>query len=109
MEVVADLFRVADVMFMPSHREGFGMPVLEAGLLGVPVVCTDIPAAEEIGGAEVTRFDAASDPTHVAEQILAHARRSPTHRLRRRVRQDYTWRAIFRRDIEPLLRTAQDV
>jgi len=109
MEVVADLFRVSDVMFMPSHREGFGMPVVEAGLLGVPIVCTDIPAAEEIGGAEVTRFDAASDPTHVAGQILAHARRSPTHRLRRRVRQDYTWRAIFRRDIEPLLRTAQDV
>ncbi|RPJ46903.1 MAG: glycosyltransferase, partial [Chloroflexi bacterium] len=36
-QVVADLLRVSDVLFMPSHREGFGMPVLEAGITGVPV------------------------------------------------------------------------
>jgi len=102
-QVVGDLFRVSDVMFMPSHREGFGMPVLEAGLVGVPVVCTYVPAAEEIGGADVTLFDAAEDPMHLARRILAWAEQSPVHRLRRRVRQSYTWRAIFQRDIKPLL------
>jgi glycosyltransferase involved in cell wall biosynthesis len=101
--VVGDLFRVSDVMFMPSHREGFGMPVLEAGLVGVPVVCTYVPAAEEIGAADVTLFDAAEDPTHLARRILAWAEQSPVHRLRRRVRQNYTWHAIFHRDIKPLL------
>ncbi len=100
--VVGGLFRVSDVMFMPSHREGFGMPVLEAGLIGVPVVCTGVPAAEEIGGEDVTLFDA-EDPAHVAVQILAWAEQNPMHRLRRRVRQNYTWRAIFHRDIKPLL------
>jgi glycosyltransferase involved in cell wall biosynthesis len=102
-QMVGDLFRVCDVMFMPSHREGFGMPVLEAGLVGVPVVCTYIPAAEEIGGKDVTIFDAARDPAQVAEQILAWAEQSRVHRLRRRVRQNYTWSAIFNRDIKPLL------
>ena len=101
--VVGDLLRVSDVMFMPSHREGFGMPVLEAGLLGVPVVCTDVPAAKEIGGEDVTIFDAAEDPARVAGQILAWAEQSPVHRLRRRVRQNYTWHAIFHQDIKPLL------
>jgi glycosyltransferase involved in cell wall biosynthesis len=90
-------------MLMPSHREGFGMPVLEAGLLGVPVVCTYVPAAEEIGGVDVILFDAAEDPAHLARRILAWAEQSPVHRLRRRVRQNYTWRAIFHRDIKPLL------
>jgi len=102
-QVVADLFRVSDVMFMPSHREGFGMPILEAGLLGVPVICTDVPAAEEIGGQDVTVFDASQEPAQTAEQILAWAEKSPGHRLRRRVRQRYTWDAIFQRDIQPLL------
>jgi glycosyltransferase involved in cell wall biosynthesis len=102
-QVVGDLFRLSDVMFMPSHREGFGMPVLEAGLVGMPVVCTDVPAAEEIGGEDVTLFEAIEDPTHVAGQILAWAEQNPVHRLRRRVRQNYTWRAIFYRDIKPLL------
>jgi len=101
--VVGDLFRVSDMVFMPSHREGFGMPVLEAGLVGVPVVCTYIPAAEEIGGTDVTLFDAAEDPARMARRILAWAEQSLVHRLRRRVRQNYTWRAIFHRDIKPLL------
>jgi glycosyltransferase involved in cell wall biosynthesis len=108
-QIVGDLFRVSDVMFMPSYREGFGMPVLEAGLVGVPVVCTYVPAAEEIGGAEVILFDAAEDPTHLAERILTWAEQSPVHRLRRRVRQNYTWRAIFHRDIKPLLDDEEDM
>jgi glycosyltransferase involved in cell wall biosynthesis len=103
MPTVADLFRVCDVMFMPSHREGFGMPVLEAGLVGVPVVCTEVPAAREIGGDDVTLIEADGDPAAIAERILAWAEQSPVHRLRRRVRQGYTWRAIFHRDIKPLL------
>lgn len=102
--VVGDLFRVSDVMFMPSHREGFGMPVLEAGLVGMPVLCTgDVPAAREIGGEDVILFDAAQDPAQVAEQILAWAEKDPVHRLRRRVRQNHTWQVIFDRHIKPLL------
>ena len=79
------------------------MPVLEAGLVGVPVVCTDIPAAVEIGGEDVTIFDAAQEPAQLAEQLLSWAEENEVHRLRRRIRQSYTWDAIFRRDIKPLL------
>ena len=79
------------------------MPVLEAGLAGLPVVCTEVPAAVEIGGTDLILFDTDDDPTHLAERILHWAEHSPVHRLRRRVRQNYTWQAIFGRDIEPLL------
>ena len=101
--VVGDLFRVSDVMFMPSHREGFGMPVLEAGLAGVPVVCTGVPAAEEIGGVDVVQFDPDESVTSVAGRIVDLMAQSSVHRLRQRVRQAYTWRAIFERDIRPML------
>jgi glycosyltransferase involved in cell wall biosynthesis len=106
--VVGDLFRVSDLMFMPSHREGFAMPVLEAGLAGVPVVCTEVPAAAEIGGEDVIAFHLDEAPDRLAARILAWAESSPVHRLRRRVRQNYTWQAIFRRDIDPLLRSRED-
>lgn len=36
------LLQVADVFCMPSHREGFGTSVLEASLMGKPIVCSDI-------------------------------------------------------------------
>ena len=81
---VAELFRVSDVLFMPSHREGFGLPALEAGLIGIPVVCTDVPAAREIGGEDVLRFDAAESPESIADLIQAWAQHGPVHRLRRK-------------------------
>ncbi len=32
-----------DCYVMPSYREGFGLTVVEAGAMGVPVICTNIP------------------------------------------------------------------
>ncbi len=103
MPVVADLFRVSDIMFMPSHREGFGMPVLEAGLVGIPVFSTRVPAAAEIGGRDVHLMDPDDDPEDIADAILSLVADRAVRRLRCRVRQEYTWSAIFQKDIEPLL------
>jgi glycosyltransferase involved in cell wall biosynthesis len=101
--LVAELFRISDVLLMPSHREGFGLPLLEAGLIGIPVVCTNVPAAQEIGGEDVLRFDANDSPESIADLIQAWAQHSPVHRLRRRIKQDYSWSAIFKREIAPML------
>jgi glycosyltransferase involved in cell wall biosynthesis len=52
---LAVCFARASMLAMPSRAEGFGLPVLEAMSLGVPVVCTDVPALVEVaGGAAVT-------------------------------------------------------
>ena len=103
MPVVADLFRACDMVFMPSHREGFGMPVLEAGLVGKPMVCTEVPAAREIGGGDVLLIESQDNPEVIADRIVSFVTETRVHRLRRRVREDYTWEAIFERDIRPLL------
>jgi mannosylglucosylglycerate synthase len=109
-QVVSDLLRVSDVLFMPSHREGFGMPVLEAGLIGVPVVAANhIPAAREIGGKNVYLFDAKAAPENIARLILDRATNHPSSRFRRQVRQGFTWERIFQQKIEPLLQNTQIV
>ncbi len=33
---------VADVLCLPSYREGFGLVIVEAGAVGIPSVCSDI-------------------------------------------------------------------
>jgi glycosyltransferase involved in cell wall biosynthesis len=105
--VVADLLRVSDVMFLPSHREGFGMPVLEAGLLGVAVVSSEsVPAAREIGGENVFLFDPNAEPERIAEVILNSAASSHVVQFRRKVRQSYAWERIFHHQILPLLKEA---
>ena len=48
-ELVA-LYRMATVQFFPSLYEGFGMPVLDAMLCGVPVVTSNVSAIPEVAG-----------------------------------------------------------
>lgn len=104
-QVVGDLYRVSDVMFMPSHREGFGMPVLEAGLVGVPVISREVPAAQEIADKEAVIFHPDDSAEKIATSIVKMLDRSETARLRNRVRKYYTWKAIFENGIQPLMQT----
>lgn len=48
---LAALYRHASLVLLPSEREGFGLPVIEAMACGTPVVASDIPALREVGGA----------------------------------------------------------
>lgn len=102
--MLGDLYRASDALFMPSRREGFGMPILEAGLLGMPVFTSEqVPAAREIGGADVIQFSPAAGPEEVAARVLEWLEHSPTQHLRRRVRQELTWKSIFQRQVLELL------
>src|SRR5690606_24344575 len=51
----------AEAVVFPSEFEGFGLPVLEALALGVPVICSDIAPLREVAGdaaGKVRRGDA---------------------------------------------------
>jgi glycosyltransferase involved in cell wall biosynthesis len=59
----------ARAMIFPSLFEGFGLPVVEAMHLGVPVACGNLCSLPEVGGAAVQFFDPKSPPD-IAEAIL---------------------------------------
>jgi FkbM family methyltransferase len=50
-EVIADIYRAADVLTNCSWGEGFGIPIVEAQACGTPVVVTDATAMPELCGA----------------------------------------------------------
>jgi len=41
-------FAAMDCLVAPSHREGFGMVLQEAGAMALPIITTDIPGASEV-------------------------------------------------------------
>ena len=51
---LAEVYRRATVVVMPSEAEGFGLPVIEALACGAPVVASDISALREAGGTAAT-------------------------------------------------------
>ena len=50
---LAAVYRQSAVLLLPSEREGFGLPVLEALACGTPVIASDIDALREVGEAAV--------------------------------------------------------
>jgi len=59
------LYAGAALLAFPSRYEGFGMPLLEAMTLGVPVACSDIPVFREVAGGAAAHFDH-TDPAAIA-------------------------------------------
>jgi len=103
-DTIADCYRLADALLFPSTQEGFGIPILEAGLSGIPVFCSDLPPLHQSGDDDVTYFNPLQDsPQHIAAQIETVLRNTTSFRLRVRVRQQFRWETIIHRSLIPLL------
>lgn len=92
--MIADLYRMADVVLLPSESEGFGLPVLEAALSRAPLVCADLPVLREAAGAGAWTFPAGAGPEAVAAAVR-RALGSRMARLRRRVLGRYRWSTVL--------------
>ena len=69
-KVVAALYRRAALVLLPSEREGFGLPVVEAMACGTPVLCTDLPVLREVGG-DAAEYCPLGEPSAWAARITA--------------------------------------
>jgi glycosyltransferase involved in cell wall biosynthesis len=97
------LYRLADALLLPSREEGFGIPILEAGLARLPVFCSDTPSLVELAGEDATYYSPDADPRAVAETIGAILSADRGRALRKRVTQEYSWDQIYKSHLAPIL------
>ncbi|GAC1637239.1 MAG: hypothetical protein NVS4B2_26020 [Chloroflexota bacterium] len=67
---IRGLMRLADVVFVPSLEEGYGLPVRESLLMRVPCLCSDLPAFREAGGVSTNFFSLHDTPNCIAQRIV---------------------------------------
>lgn len=100
------LYRNADAVLLPSWDEGFGLPVLEAAVRGLPIVCSDLPSLRELAGDEAVYVAPDASGKTAADATLAAIARGPSSVLAQRARESFAWPAIYRLHIAPLLERA---
>jgi glycosyltransferase involved in cell wall biosynthesis len=99
---LADLYGLADALVLPSANEGFGLPMLEAGLRRLPIICSDIPALRETGGDEATYVPVDADAVTFARAIEERLAGDPIARLHRRAREN-EWPRILAELVLPVI------
>jgi alpha-1,2-rhamnosyltransferase len=84
---LASILAQSDAVIMASKVEGFGLPVVEALALDIPVIASDIAIFREIGGNAIIPFDPDSSGALVAAMETLEA----DYAHYRRVAQGFTW------------------
>jgi glycosyltransferase involved in cell wall biosynthesis len=99
--IIADLYALADALVLPSQSEGFGIPMLEAALHRLPIVCSDLPTLRALAGDAATYV-----PPDASGEVIADAiERSlgqPGPRFRSRVRA-MAWSRVLAERVVPLV------
>jgi glycosyltransferase involved in cell wall biosynthesis len=99
------LYRGAVAFVNVSFYEGFGLPVLEAGARGIPVIASDIPAFREVLGDSAV-FAEPSDPdsigTAILELLLDETRRDELRQLAIRNAARFSWDTAARQTLAVL-------
>ncbi len=96
-------YRLSDLLLFTSKQEGFGLPLLEAGLSRTLICCSDIEPLPEVGGEAPFYFNPNEHPSIIAYQIREEIESQAATLLQRRVRKNFTWPAIFEQYIIPFL------
>jgi glycosyltransferase involved in cell wall biosynthesis len=95
---LASLVAGARASVLPSHYEGFGLPVLEAMAAGTAVLASDIPAHREVAGG-FARLVAPTDTDAWAAALLGLGSAAPDPAARRWAL-SHTWTDCARRTMD---------
>lgn len=97
-DTLRDLYLLADCLLFPSKQEGFGLPIIEAGLHRLPIWCNDVPAFWTTEGEGAFMLN---DLTKLPDAI-SWLEALPTFRQQRKCRLLFDPATIYRKYYVPL-------
>ncbi len=100
---ITELFEISDFLLFTSEAEGFGLPLLEAGLMRCPIFANDIPPLREIGTTNINYFTLDMTPEQIADFILEHLKNMPQAYYYRKVIKQFSLHTTFEKYVIPLI------
>ena len=96
LEAIVSLYAACSAVVLPSLREGFGRPILEAMYCNKPIVASRIPTSEELAGS-TAHFFAINDADEFYDAVkdaLNDTKNQVRTRLSPAVLEKYSWRSL---------------
>lgn len=96
-DTLIDLYANADLFLYPSEAEGFGLPLLDAVLFGIPTLSSNRTAMPEVGGGLADYFDPTAEgaeallSARIRDHFLGQLIRKPTEAERRNHARKFSW------------------
>lgn len=108
-DALTDIYQDTDLVVLLSSYEGFGLPVLEAQGMGIPVLCSDLRVLREVGGSGAVYVNR-KDSRQVAEALYRFVA-DPDWRIEQRERalmnlRHFSWKEAARRTLDVYLKVA---
>jgi glycosyltransferase involved in cell wall biosynthesis len=100
---MGQLYQLADALFFPSEQEGFGLPVLEAGIRKTPIFASETQPLAHLARENGVVFPLAASPVELAIQIRDFFSLCSSSQVRRAIQRDFDWQGIYDNHILPLL------
>jgi len=100
---IPELFLISDFLLFTSRVEGFGLPLIEAGLIRCPIFTVDIPSLREIGTTNINYFKRDANAEQVADYILESLKKMPQAYFYRKIIKKFSLHMIFKKRILPLI------
>ncbi|MEW5868789.1 MAG: glycosyltransferase family 4 protein [Chloroflexota bacterium] len=101
--VLADLYHLADLLFLPYQQDCLGIPLLRAGLVRLPIFASDTSPFAALPGGLPHAFDPNGSPEEVAQAIADSLQADPAFAVRQQVLDQFTWQAILKNQLTPLV------
>lgn len=105
LEDIETFYFLGDFLLITSKMEGFGLPALEASLFRLPAAVSNIPALHEVKKAFKSHifFNLDENPEEITKRISVFLKKSEIIQDRRTIIENYSWNAIVKKEIIPLI------
>lgn len=109
-----ELLRNAELFVLPSLYEGFGIPILEAMCLGIPVLASQVSSIPEVGGAAISYIKNPQHTEDITKSLTRMLKLNEDKKLeiiatQKKQAENFSWESCGQKTLEKLIELTNNI